>query len=105
MKSTDSRPAGRLGRMPLPVRLIIAGFLVVVGAFCATACTLVATFQYRGGYLAEDPWELWFTLACTGAVASFAVPSIAWWFLLPRVRWLGTAALLALPVVWILVII
>ncbi|MFI7597926.1 hypothetical protein [Actinoplanes sp. NPDC049681] len=91
-----------LARVPLWVRVITASILMVVGEFLATACSVEASWQYDGGYFSDHPWKLWFTLACAGVVASLAVPSVAWWFLLPRVRWLGPAALVSLQAAWIL---
>ncbi|MEV8506134.1 hypothetical protein AB0368_15065 [Actinoplanes sp. NPDC051475] len=82
--------------------MIIAVILMVVGEFLATACSVEASWQYDGGIFSDRPWEFWFALACAGVVASLAVPSVTWWLLLPRVRWFGPAALVALQGAWIL---
>jgi hypothetical protein len=76
---------------------------MAVGAYLAAAFSFIAAIQYGGGPLSKHPWELWVTLSCAGVVACIAVPSIAWWLLLPRARWFGPAALLALQTVWITV--
>lgn len=83
--------------------MIIAGILMVAGAFLAFACSFMAALLYGGGYPAHSPWERYFTLYCAGIVASIAVPSITWWLLLPRVRWLGLAALMAFEALLFLV--
>ncbi|MEV6596612.1 hypothetical protein AB0M36_07045 [Actinoplanes sp. NPDC051346] len=90
-------------RLPLPVRVIIASILMAVGAYFAAAFSFVAALNYGGGPISYHPWKLWFTLFCAGVVACIAVPSIAWWLLLPRARWFGPAALLALQTIWIAV--
>ncbi|GIE78577.1 hypothetical protein Aph02nite_45270 [Actinoplanes philippinensis] len=100
---TTSAPAtGRGVRIPLPARIIIAVILTVAGEFLATACSLIASWQYDGGFFSDHPWQLWFALACAGVVACLAVPGIAWWLLLPRVRRLGPILLVAVQTAWIL---
>ncbi|MEV4705609.1 hypothetical protein [Actinoplanes sp. NPDC049316] len=99
---TNGGPAGnRLTRIPLLVRAIIAVLLMVVGEFFATASSVAASWQYDGGIFSDHPWQLWFALFCACVVACLAVPSIAWWLLLPRVRWVGPAILLTLQAAWI----
>ncbi|WP_433792957.1 hypothetical protein [Actinoplanes sp. CA-252034] len=81
--------------------MTIAGALMAVGAVGGFACGFMALVQYGGGRFAEDPWQLWFALYSIGALACLAGPVTAWWFLLPRARWWGIAAMAAATVIWI----
>ncbi|MEV4639530.1 hypothetical protein AB0J80_19465 [Actinoplanes sp. NPDC049548] len=86
---------GRLTRMPLVLRAIIAGVAMVIFPWLGIVCGVLALFQYNGGLFAEDPWQLWFSLAAAGVGVCLAAPVILWWFMLPGARPMGFVALVS----------
>ncbi|HWG99654.1 MAG TPA: hypothetical protein VNV66_10085 [Pilimelia sp.] len=90
MAYSSGADAGRR-RLPLAARIAIALSLVSVGVVGGFSFGFMALLQLGG--FASQPWQLWFAAYSLGAVVSLAVPTVAWWFLFPRVRWWGVATM------------
>ncbi|MEV6596611.1 hypothetical protein AB0M36_07040 [Actinoplanes sp. NPDC051346] len=110
MASNDSGGFGAAGkpaqslatRIPLAIRVVVAAVAMVIGAALASFCTIMAVFQYGGGFLADEPRLPLLALYTLGIPVCLTIPIITWWFLLPRARWFGIAALVLTEAAWIL---
>jgi hypothetical protein len=73
----------------LAVRVTLAGILVLLGALLAAGSLLevVWTGIHPWAGRAGRPLPAVGYAGLTAAL--LAAPSVAWWFLLPRIRWLG----------------